>query len=304
MSIIKRKTGSEDIVKSVLEFDEVPTEGSPNLVESGAVAKAIGNLGKPLQWKGPATVAELNAGITGIQEGWTYTLTDAGTLTDGSVKVDVGDEVAWTGSAWFKLGGEGGAKVYTVTYDSETTTWNYPTFTQISADIAAGKFPVLIVTNPALSSEVYKLDAKTIGQNAGFYFSSFTYRTKKVLKISSDDSITNSTVYDGGIFDGGALTDGATVDVPNNSNSTLSSSQAALTLRVYVYNGEVPNFAVEITAGTDITLTVVKTNYSTGVTTTLNYSAAAGNTLENGKIYQVTCVGSCWTLAEFTVPTP
>ena len=46
MSITKRKAGSEDIVKRVLEFDEVPTEGSPNLVESGAVAQAIGGLGK------------------------------------------------------------------------------------------------------------------------------------------------------------------------------------------------------------------------------------------------------------------
>lgn len=109
MSIIKRKAGSEDIVKSVLEFDAVPTEGSHNLVESGSVAKAIGNLGQPLQWKGPATVAQLNAGITGIQPGWTYTLTDAGTLTDGSIVVDVGDEVAWTeDEEWFKVGGEGG----------------------------------------------------------------------------------------------------------------------------------------------------------------------------------------------------
>lgn len=110
MSIIKRKAGSEDIVKSVLEFDSVPTEGSHKLVESGAVAQAIGNLGQPLQWKGPATVAELNAGITGIQEGWTYTLTDAGTLTDGSIAVESGDEVAWTGTAWFKVGGEGGIR--------------------------------------------------------------------------------------------------------------------------------------------------------------------------------------------------
>lgn len=111
MSIIKRKAGSEDIVKSILEFDEVPTEGSPNLVESGAVARAIGNIGKPLQWKGPATVAQLNAGITGIQEGWTYTLTDAGTLTDGSVAVEAGDEVAWTEDGeWFKVGGEGGIR--------------------------------------------------------------------------------------------------------------------------------------------------------------------------------------------------
>lgn len=107
MSIIKRKAGCEDIVKSILEFDAVPTEGSPNLVESGSVAQAIGNLGQPLQWKGPATVAQLNAGITGIQPGWTYTLTDAGTLTYGSVAVDVGDEVAWTEDGeWFKLGGD------------------------------------------------------------------------------------------------------------------------------------------------------------------------------------------------------
>ena len=107
MSIIKRKAGSEDIVKSILEFDEVPTEGSPNLVESGSVAQAIGNLGQPLQWKGPATVSELNAGITGIQPGWTYTLTDAGTLTDGSIDVDAGDEVAWTeDDEWFKVGGD------------------------------------------------------------------------------------------------------------------------------------------------------------------------------------------------------
>lgn len=116
MSIIKRKAGSEDIVKSVLEFDVVPTEGSPNLVESGAVAQAIGNLGHPLQWKGPATVAQLNAGITGIQPGWTYTLTDAGTLTDGSIDVEAGDEVAWTeDEEWFKVGGnseihDGGSK--------------------------------------------------------------------------------------------------------------------------------------------------------------------------------------------------
>lgn len=33
-------------------------------------------------------------------------------------------------------------------------------------------------------------------------------------------------------------------------------------------------------------------------------SGAGGNSLTTGKLYQLTCVGSCWTLAEFTVPTP
>lgn len=147
MSVIKRKAGSEDIVKSILEFDEVPTEGSHNLVESGAVAQAI-----------------------------------------GSVK------------------------------------------------------------------------------------------------------------------NGDALTDAASVDVPNNALSTLATAQATLTLNVNVGASDVPNFAVEVTPSADCTLTVTKTVGNT--TTTLNPSVAGGNSLTTGKKYQVTCVGSCWTLAEFTVPTP
>lgn len=106
----------------------------------------------------------------------------------------------------------------------------------------------------------------------------------------------------GKILNGGSLTSAASVDVPNNAVSTLSSSESTLTLNVNVGASEVPNFAVEITAGANITLTVTKT--VNNVATTLNYSAAAGNSLESGKLYQVTCVGSCWTLAEFTVPTP
>lgn len=101
---------------------------------------------------------------------------------------------------------------------------------------------------------------------------------------------------------GGTLTDAASVNVPNNSLSTLTTSQASLTLNVVCDENEVPNFAVEITAGVAVTLTVTKTVGST--TTTLKYAEAAGNTLESGKFYQVTCVGSCWTLAEFTQPTP
>ena len=106
----------------------------------------------------------------------------------------------------------------------------------------------------------------------------------------------------GSVKNGGALTSAASVNVPNNACSTLSTSEAALTLNVNLADGEIPNFAVEITAGAVITLTVTKTVGST--TTTLNYSSAAGNGLESGKLYQVTCVGNCWTLAEFTAPTP
>ena len=150
MSIIKRKAGSEDIVKSVLEFDAVPTEGSPNLVESGAVAQAIGNLGHPLQWKGTATVAQLNAGITGIKPGWTYTLTDAGTLTDGSIAVEIGDEVAWTGTAWFKVGSENSNVAL-----FQFTGTDYPDGDAVLAEQNKGKTVVLVEITNGYGGDMY-----------------------------------------------------------------------------------------------------------------------------------------------------
>jgi hypothetical protein len=100
--------------------------------------------------------------------------------------------------------------------------------------------------------------------------------------------------------DGGSLTDGAVVNVRNNALNKLTTAQANLTLNVLLKTGEVPNFAVEITAGADVTLSVTKKVGNT--TTALKQSKAGGNALENGKSYQVTCVGSCWTLAEFEEP--
>lgn len=82
MSIIKRKAGSEDIVKSVLEFDEVPTEGSHNLVESGSVAKAIGN--SKIHDGGSKTESDLVEGVLTIASTNSVTkltLTTAETLT-------------------------------------------------------------------------------------------------------------------------------------------------------------------------------------------------------------------------------
>lgn len=189
MSIIKRKAGSEDIVKSVLEFDAVPTEGSPNLVESGAVAQAIGNLGQPRQWKGPATVAQLNTGITGIQPGWTYTLTDAGTLTDGSIAVDVGDEVAWTADGeWFKVGGEN-SKVALFQFTGN----DYPDGDAILAEQQKGKTVVLVKYVSGYGGytyDYYYLNfrvAGTIGQVSATYLEFFPAdNSKKYIKAYKD----------------------------------------------------------------------------------------------------------------------
>lgn len=103
-----------------------------------------------------------------------------------------------------------------------------------------------------------------------------------------------------GICNAGTLVDAASIDVTNNALQKLTSAQAALTLNVNCEAGEVPNFAVEISAGAAIKLTLTKTVGST--VTTLWPSEAGGTELESGKYYQVTCVGNCWTLAEFIDP--
>lgn len=118
-------------------------------------------------------------------------------------------------------------------------------------------------------------------------------------------SVALSELVGGGscIADGGTLTDNSTIDVPNNASSTLTSEQETLTLNVNVDEGEVPNFAVEILAETNIELTVTKT-VGEGTPVTLYASSIGGSSLVSGKYYQISCIGNCWTLAEFITASP
>ena len=87
-------------------------------------------------------------------------------------------------------------------------------------------------------------------------------------------------------------------NIANNGLATLSTSQSALTIVDVVESDEVVNFAIEITPSVNCTLTIQK---KVGISepVTLKHSTASGNTLEANKTYQVTAVGTCWTLAEF-----
>lgn len=59
-------------------------------------------LGSALIYMGSKTVAQLNA-LTNIKTGDFYNVSSNGTLTQGNVKVNEGDNVAWDGSKWDKL---------------------------------------------------------------------------------------------------------------------------------------------------------------------------------------------------------
>ena len=248
MSIIKRKAGSEDIVKSVLEFDEVPTEGSPNLVDSGAVAQAIGENSNVALFKFTGTdYPDGDAILAEQQKGKTIIL----------VKYTSG-----YGGFWYDY---------------------YYMDRRVSGNIG-GVSAAQLEFYPVDNSKKYIKAFKDLGAAEPVWVWSLEYNTLGAIK------------------NGGALTDGASVTVPNNALSTLSTAQSTLTLNVNVGDNEVPNFAVEVSPNADCTLTVTKTVGNT--TTTLNPSVAGGDSLTTGKLYQVTCVGSCWTLAEFAVPTP
>ena len=122
MSFYKEVPGRKTTLESTLKFDTEPKAGSTNPVTSegvkSAIDGAVGDAAEVLQEqiddiaekagsgytpKGEASVATLN-GLSGQENGELYTMTDAGTLTDGSLAVVAGDTVAWdaTNSVWYK----------------------------------------------------------------------------------------------------------------------------------------------------------------------------------------------------------
>lgn len=106
---------------------------------------------------------------------------------------------------------------------------------------------------------------------------------------------------DPGLRNYGNLVDNNVVNVTNNSLHYLTTNRSALTINLNLTsNTEVPNFAVEISALQNCDITVTTT--FNGTVRTLYNNADTGASLEAGKFYQLTCVGSCWVIGEFTIP--
>lgn len=96
------------------------------------------------------------------------------------------------------------------------------------------------------------------------------------------------------------LPDCAGPDVPNNAISHVVVTEAAVTFNVNVGPNDVPNFAIEIECNSGSTTTIaVQATDANGNVTALKKSVNASDTLVDGSYYQLTCVGSCWTIAEF-----
>lgn len=97
------------------------------------------------------------------------------------------------------------------------------------------------------------------------------------------------------------LTDGVyTVTVPNSHTGLTLTTAAALTVKGNPGLGDFEILIDNSGNANDVTVTVKSND---GQTTYL-HSSAAGTDVAAGKIAQLTCVGTCWTLAEFEAPTP
>lgn len=81
------------------------TTALANYYTKTQIDNKFSELGNVLEYKGSATVAQINAlNSASIDIGDVYNLSDDGTLTYGNIDVVAGDNVAWDGTQWDKLG--------------------------------------------------------------------------------------------------------------------------------------------------------------------------------------------------------
>ena len=113
------------------------------------------------------------------------------------------------------------------------------------------------------------------------------------------ETVAHAGMYDLGTKDESDLNNGKLAIGCGNSNTELTlTTVSALTV---LANSGVPNFALLVDNSensNDVTVTVKDSNDENP----LLQSTAAGNKVSAGKICQITCVGRCWTLAEFEAP--
>ena len=198
---------------------------------------------------------------------------------------------------------------------------DYSEFTaRIAANIAAGIAPVVlddvnggavaVLDNINAGGALFRTPANCDERNVVYtdyvitdVAASRTTRTRNVLfKNASNGYATNADGFvevsnnRNGVYTYSGNTGGNSLDfLADFDNNTAISS-------VRFSDINPPNFAVKIvsTAATDGTVTVYKKQ--NGLYTPLMPSVAGGTTVEAGKTYQLTCVGDCWTLAEFEEP--
>lgn len=242
-------------------------------------------------------VNELNTlyRTTGLTEDQVYRVINSGNLEPNALTVKFGDFVKWDGSKWVK----DNTKLAT---DDDVQ--------EVVDDWINIKHGSGGIYEPAEGEVLHK--GSIVIQKSGII------RITSGPEVDPDTGDTHYTyertdlsravqwLEEQGIIDLGSKTesdldDGVlTIECANSNTNLTLTTVAALTIKA---NPKLGDFAMLIDNSgntNDVTITVKSNN---GQVTYL-HSSAAGTDVAAGKIAQLTCVGNCWTLAEFEAPTP
>jgi hypothetical protein len=172
-------------------------------------------------------------------------------------------------------------------------------YSDVAADISRGQLPIMTIVSGG-----------TVYYYFPFYNGSGRIEFRSIQDNGIDCFTWNGTAWVAGdsvIYGMGSDTK-SEADLINHSvlaidggNVVTKVTLATVDAITFSVNESVPAFAIEIDNtgnSNDVDVTVVNG------ATALKYSSAAGNQVGAGKYMQLTCVGGCWTLAEFEDPTP
>lgn len=183
-NIIPDEASSSNKLATSAEVAEINTKIPPNtsttnkLVNESGLQDAIDNASE--SWstgftpKGESSVSDLND-LTTQSNGDSYIVTDSGTLTDGTLVVVAGDQVAWdaTNSVWYKLP-------------------QYAT-KEFSDGIKYGQDILYDVVDPILAEPINKIDPSKLTEGRylwdGSYQSNSSYVTTDYIPVKNGDVI-------------------------------------------------------------------------------------------------------------------
>jgi hypothetical protein len=249
-----------------------------------------------MAFKSEIHVAELASIRTGHTEGDIYYILDNGML--GDLPCKPGTFVEWHNNDWRILADER----YTLKSEMDAASVKYmdryTSYSNVAAAISRGQLPIMTIVSGG-----------TVYYYFPFYNGSGRIEFRSIQDNGIDCFTWNGTAWVAGdsvIYGMGSDTKSeADIDqgvlAIDGGNVVTKVTLATVNAVTFSVNERVPAFAIEIDNtgnSNDVDITVVNG------ATTLKYSSAAGNQVGAGKYVQLTCVGGCWTLAEFEAPTP
>ena len=242
-----------------------------------------------MAFKGEISVARLNGVKTGFALGDTYRIIDSGKL--GGVAIPFGTFVEWKGTYWAVQPSTQLATTKDV--DGVVNKW---------INSRSGTAGIYV---PEEGEELHQGSIVTTGNGLIIITSQaqvdpdtgdvyYSYQTTDLTNVVA--VLESQGMIDLGEKTEDDLTDGVyIVTVPNSHTSLTLITVAALTVKSNPGLGDFEILIDNSNNTNDVTVTVKSNN---GQVTYL-HSSAAGTDVAAGKIAQLTCIGNCWTLAEF-----